>query len=171
MVLGLVLIYSSIILHEVYQIKAYEIWKRYIISVNLTVDSHNVDLVKVPFQKPLEVVGTLGKQNNNEIAGRPSALNDSNDLEKAMELMSTASMAPSLLTNFGDIGGGAHFSGLVDMVVPNKAQDTKSALKALKVSEEPEVPKIIELEVEVVPQEQVQEHSVPRSASQSISEG
>jgi len=134
-------------------------------SQGATEATAGVDNMKIPFQKPIEVVGSIGKQNINQISGKPSLLNNSEDLEKAMQKMSTASMAPALITDFGDIGGGAHFQHVIDLITPNKSQDTKSAMKTLKMSEEPEVPKIMELEVAPAVEEQATEYAVPRSAS------
>ena len=137
-----------------------------------TEDDTGVENMPIPFQPPVAVTGTLGRTISNEISGKPQALNSAEDFQKQLDKMTGASMGSHLLTDFGDIGGGAEFSTMQDMITPSKMQDTKSAMKALKLTDEPEVPKIMELDIDYnAPEEQAQEYSVPRSASQFISEG
>ena len=137
-----------------------------------TEDDLGVENMQLPFQPPTAIVGSLGRNINDEISGRPQALNSKEEFQKQLEKMTSSSMGNSLLTDFGDIGGGVDFNTMQAMIKPDKMQDTKTALKALKLTDEPQLPQIMELDIDyAAPEEQAQEWVVPRSASQFISEG
>ena len=48
-----------------------------------TEDDTGVENMAIPFQPPVAVVGSLGRQISNEISGRPQALNSTDDFTKA----------------------------------------------------------------------------------------
>ena len=73
---SLVFIGLSIIVHEVCQIKAYQIWLRAIIAKGANADHIGVEKIKIPVQKHFETIGVLERSNNHIISSNPDAINN-----------------------------------------------------------------------------------------------
>ena len=171
---SLVFIGLSIIVHEVCQIKAYQIWLRAIIAKGANADHIGVEKIKIPVQKHFETIGVLERSNNHVISSNPDAINNAADLQKAIDKSSATAMAPALSTDFQELapGNGTHFQRAIENIGTHKQQDVAFVMKALKISEEPEIPTIIDLPPEEpVEESQAPQHAVPRSASQSLYDG
>ena len=92
---SLVFIGLSIIVHEVCQIKAYQIWLRAIIAKGANADHIGVEKIKIPVQKHFETIGVLERSNNHIISSNPDAINNAADLQKAIDKSSATAMAPA----------------------------------------------------------------------------